>query len=368
MKRLLRGLVLLAVVIPMFVFPACAEELLEQQKQSLDTSSLEDAAPEVLDGIDALELTSLDGLGTRLLEQAGDKVGEIIGSSVRSGGLLLLIVLLCSVADVFEEFGQGLSHQAVQMAGAAGVALAALSDMDSLMGLGKETLEQLSDFTTILMPTMTTAAVAGGAAVSAPVRQAATLLFSNLLTNLVTNILMPLTWAYAAGCVASCALGSTRLKPLCNLLRWIVMTTLTTVLIIYTGYLTISGAVASGADATTVKVAQMAISGMIPVVGGILSDATGAVLSGASVLRNSIGIFGVIGVLGFCLIPFLRLGVQYLLYKLVAVLSAALTDHPASKLIQELSGVFAMVMGMTGASALVVLLSLMSVISTVVVA
>ena len=113
------------------------------------------------------------------------------------------------------------------------------------------------------------------------------------------------------------------------------------------------------------KAAQMAVSGMVPVVGGILSSATESVFAGASVLRNSIGLFGVLGVLGFCAVPFLRLGVQFLVYKLTAALSGALSDHPAARLIQELGSVFALVMGMAGACALVTLLALISTITAV---
>ena len=100
-----------------------------------------------------------------------------------------------------------------------------------------------------------------------------------------------------------------RLQSLCRLLRWTITTVLTAAVLCYTGYLTIVGSAASAADATAMKAAQMAVSGMVPVVGGILSSATESVFAGASVLRNSIGLFGVLGVLGFCAVPFLRLGV-----------------------------------------------------------
>lgn len=365
MRRINRILLLLLVLIPVLTIHAGADELKEMQRDSFDTSQLEEAAPDVLDGVGALDATDLTGLLDRLKEQVAESMRGIFRSSLRSGALLLLIVLFCSLTDILSGLGEGMSGQTIQLAGAGGVALVALSDMTSLIGLGRNTIEQLSSFATILLPTMTTAAAASGAAVSAPVRQAATLLFSNLLTSLVSTVLLPMTLGYAALCVASAALGTPRLQPLCKLLRWAVMTVLTGLLLVYTGYLTVSGAVASTADAATMKAAQLTISGMIPVVGGILSDATGAVLSGASLLRNSIGLFGMIGVLGFCLVPFLRLGVQFLLYKLVAALSAVVSDHPVSKLIQDLGSVFALVMGMTGACALVVLLSLISVISTV---
>ncbi len=332
---------------------------------SLDTAALEEAAPDSLDGVGALKLSDLNTALQGLWQTVSGAFQSMLRASLRSGALLLVIVLLCTLAETVAAPAGGMSGQSVQLAGAAAVAMVALSDMNTLIGLGRETIQQLSDFTVLLIPTLTTAAVASGSAASAPVRQAATLLCSNLLTRLITLVLLPLTYVYAAGSVASAALGTPRLQPLCRLLRWVIVTALTVALLAYTGYLTMAGSVASAADAATVKAAQLAISGMIPVVGGILSDATETVFSGAALLRNSIGLFGVAGVLGFCAIPFLRLGLQFLLYKLVAALSATLSDHPVSGLIQELGNVFALVMGMTGACALVVLLSLVSVISAV---
>lgn len=364
--RWIRALPLLLLLLLLLVPWARAEDSLEeQQRASLDTSSLEEAAPDSLEGVGALELTDLgQGLET-LKESLLGGVQDILISSVRSAGVLLLIVLFCSLAESVGESAGGMSPQAVRLAGAGGVALVALSDMHSLIGLGRETIQSLSDFTTVLVPTMTMASVASGSVTSAPVRQAVTLLCSNLLTRLISRVLLPMTYAYAAGCVASAALEGNRLQPLCKLLRWCIVTALTGILLLYTGYLVVAGSVASSADAATLKAAHLAISGMIPVVGGILSDATEAVFSGASLLRNSVGIFGVVGVLGFCALPFLRLGIQFLLYKLVAALSATLSDHPAARLIQDLSNVFALVMGMAGACALVTLFSLISTISAV---
>ena len=361
-RRLLTVVVLLALLIP---WAGAEDSLEEQQRDSLDTSSLEEAAPDNLEGVGALELTDLEqGLET-LKESVLGGLRDILLFSVRSAGLLLLIVLFCSLAESVGESAGGMSHQAVRRAGAGGVALVALSDMNSLIGLGRETIQSLSTFTTVLIPTMTMASVASGSVAAAPVRQAVTLLFSNFLTRIISSVLLPMTYAYAAGCVASAALEGARLQPLCKLLRWCVISALTIILLGYTGYLAVAGGVSATADATAMKAANLAISGMIPVVGGILSDATEAVFSGAAILRNSIGLFGVVGVLGFCAVPFVRLGVQFLVYKLAAALSATISDHPASHLIQDLGNVFALVMGMTGTCALVTLLCLISTISAV---
>ncbi len=366
MRRLLQGILCVIVLLALIIPSVRAVDLEEQQRQSVDVSGVETAAPDVLQGLDPMDGNQISGWFDRLKDKAASSLGGILRNAVGSGVKLMLILFFCTAADSLGEAAGGMTRQSTRLAGAAGVALVALGDVRSLIGLGGETIRQLSDFTTILMPTMTTVAVAGGAAASAPVQQGITLLCSNLLIKLIYYVLLPLTWAYAAGSVANAALDGARLQPLCKLLQWAVKTTLTALLILYSGYITLAGTAARAADTAAMKAAHMAISGMIPVVGGILSDATDAVLSGASVLRNSIGLFGVAGVLGFCLVPLMRLSIQFLLYRFVTALSAMVTDHPAAKLIGDLSGVFALVMAMTGACAVVVLFALIQIISVVV--
>lgn len=50
----------------------------------------------------------------------------------------------------------------------------------------------------------------------------------------------------------------------------------------------------------TLKTAKLAVSGAVPVVGGVISDATETMLSGAALLRGSIGIFGMLYVAAIC--------------------------------------------------------------------
>ena len=360
-----RWMMVIVCVLALLTGQCFALEWDETLRDSLPIQSVEDAAPDILAGTDASDVTDLTKGLSLLWSGVKNQVGTILHGALRSGGTLLLIVLFCGMGEAVLSAGDCQLKQTTRLAGAGAVTLVALSDMHTLIGLGRDTITKLSDFVTILVPTLATAAAASGAAVSAPVRQSATLLFSNLLTRLISAFLLPLTYAYAATAVACAAMGDDRLKPLGKFLRWTVVTVLTGVMLAYVGYLTLAGTAAGTADAAAVRATQMAISGMVPVVGGILSDATETVLSGAALLRNSIGLFGVIGVLGFCAVPFLRLGAQYLLYKFVAALSAAASDHPAAGLIQKLGSVFSLVLAMTGCCALVALLSLMATISAV---
>ena len=128
---------------------------------------------------------------------------------------------------------------------------------------------------------------------------------------------------------------------------------------------TVTPSMPETADAAALKVAKAAISGVVPVVGSILSEATETVLAGAGMLKNTIGVFGMLGILAACAHPFLQLGVQYLLYKLTAFLASTVGPPGLCKLIDGLGGAFGLVLGMTGSCAFLLLISVLSSVAAV---
>ena len=251
------------------------------------------------------------------------------------------------------------------MVAALAITAISVSDVYSLIGMGRQVLEQLETFAKILLPTMAAVTVASGSPGAAAARQMATMLFSNVLMSVINSLLLPLVYGYIAACVAHAALGNEGLKRLAGVLKWVVTSVLTVLLLAYVGYLTVSGVVAGTADTVAVKAAKFTVSSMVPVVGGILSDAAETVLAGAGILKNAVGVFGMLVILSMCIVPFLHLGVHYLAYKLTAALVATVADNRISGLIDSIGGAFGLILGMTGASALLLLVSMVSAVSMV---
>ena len=97
----------------------------------------------------------------------------------------------------------------------------------------------------------------------------------------------------------------------------------------------------------------------VPVVGGILAQVSESLLMGAGMLKNTLGAFGMLAVLAACAYPFLQLGVQYLLYKAVAVLASVAGMPEMQRLIDGLGGAFGLVLGMAGSCAALLFVSLL---------
>ena len=177
---------------------------------------------------------------------------------------------------------------------------------------------------------------------------------------MIDRLLVPLVYAYVAACTACAAVGNPGLKKVAGVLKWVVTRSLTTLLVVFVTYLTVSGAIAGTTDAAALKAAKMAISTAVPVVGGIISNAAETILVGAGLLKNTVGVFGMLAVLGICVVPFLKLGAHYLTYKFTGALAAMLADSRLAELIDGISTAFALMLGMTGASALLLLVSIVS--------
>ena len=207
---------------------------------------------------------------------------------------------------------------------------------------------------------------ATGGITGAAARQSATVLFSQLLISAMDRLLVPLVYAFVAVSCAHAAVGNPGLKKVADLLKNTITFLLTALLLAFVGYLTASGAIAGSVDAAAVKAAKLAISRAIPVVGGILADASESVLAGAGALRGAVGAAGMIVVLAICLTPFLQLALQYLVYKAAAALCATVAQPKLSGLIDAIGSAFGLVLGMTGAGALVLLVSLVSAVKAVI--
>ena len=331
------------------------------------TDAMPDSAKELLEDTDKVEnFTSLgDGL-SGLWERTCKLLAVTVQDSLGGVVLIMSAILLCSLAeDCFGAACGGKMLDPVPLVGTMVILLAVGSNMKSLMGLGAQTIEELDIFSKALLPTLSAAAAAGGCAVSASVRQVATVFFSDLLISLIRSLLLPLVWVFVALSAADAILPAGRLSGIAQGLHKAATWLLSGSLLLFTGYLSLSGAFASSADSLTLRMARSAIGTAIPVVGGIISDAADTILAGAGVLRQSVGIVGTLTILATCILPFLKLGVQYLLLKLSTFFAAAVAPEPLVKLLHALSSAFGLVLGMTGATAAMLLISVASSVKVV---
>ena len=96
---------------------------------------------------------------------------------------------------------------------------------------------------------------------------------------------------------------------------------------------------------------------MIPVVGGILSDASETILVSASTVKNAVGIYGFWAIAAMFLGPLIKIGVHYFLLKAMATFGTIFAGKKISGLVDGFSGAMGHIFAMTGAVCLMLLVS-----------
>jgi len=325
----------------------------------LDTDSIEEAAPDSVRSLIGSVEDSMDfGDAVMKLAESGMRSLEsIVADSFRGSISIFAVLILCAIASSLTE-SAGKGEKAVTLAGTAAIIALSVGNIDSLLGLGRSAVEEMNIFSKALLPVITAAGTASGTPTASGLRYMAVSFVSDVIITSFCEVMMPLTYAYIALSGAFAATGNDALKRLASMIKWVATSFLKFILSIYTAYMALSGVISGAADALTLKTVKMTVSNAVPIVGGIISDAADTVITGAKIAKNAVGVYGMICILAVSIMPFLRIGIQYLMFKVVGVFSGIACCRELSALIDDIAGGFALILGMVGASASMLLVSI----------
>lgn len=328
---------------------------------SPDTSRIEEAVPqkarEIIGDV-SLKNSDFDGLLPRLRKALSEELSGAYKPALKSGAAVLAISAVCAVIGTVNVPSR--MPDFVLLAGALAVSAVAVGSVSSLMALAVETIYELETFSKALLPTLAAAGTASGAAMSASAKYLAASLFTDILITVSSRVVIPLISAYLAASIADAAVDGASLRGVANIIKWVSVTVMTAVNLIFVSYLTVTGIIASSADAVTMRFAKTAISTALPVVGGILSDAAGVVMSGAAAMRNAVGLLGLAVMCAVCLAPFIKLAVYMLVYKAASALASPITDIRIAKLLGDIGTAYGMMLGLVGSVCIMLFVSVVS--------
>ena len=122
-------------------------------------------------------------------------------------------------------------------------------------------------------------------------------------------------------------------------------------MVAFTGLLTAHGAMGRAGDGLTLRAAKGLIEGVIPIIGGELSDITGILSGSAAAIRSALGITGVVALGWLCLEPILQLLSHLISLKLTAAILESATDAQSAELLGRFGDVLEMLLAICAISA-----------------
>lgn len=293
-----------------------------------------------------------EGIWYVLRNACSDLMPDLIDAMQLCGSVIAVILLVSMLSGT-----TGVSNQVINLVAVVAIATQLTTASNTMIHLSAETINSLKEYGKLLLPTMAAALAAQGGITGSTALYAATAVFSSVLTAVISNILIPMIYVFICLSIANAALDENLLTKLRDFIKWFVTWFLKVLLYVFTGYMTVTGVVTGSADASALKAAKLTISGAVPVVGGILSDTSEAILVSAGVMKNAAGVYGILAFFAICLEPFLKIGIQYLLIKMIAAISASFGSKKVVGLISDYSAAMGLALAMTGTVCLLLLIS-----------
>ena len=326
---------------------------------AVDTAELEEAVPEsvrdVLGDISVKDVMNGENVFRRLRDRALELLGQRIGEACRSAAVALTTTLLCSVASALSPDGRMPGY--VLLGGALTILSTSMGDMRAFLDQTAAALDELSDFSRVLLPCVAASSAAVGQAASGAARYTVSALFLDALLYLGRRVVLPMICAYGAIGAANAALPDGALSGPTKLVGWSCGTVLTALTTAFTLCLTVSGILTGGADKLAGNAAKTVITAALPVVGKIVADAADTYIAGAKLLRGAVGVFGLAAVLCVCLGPLVRLGLRYLLFKAAACIAEPFADARLAALLGNIAACCGMALGLLGSAGFMLFVS-----------
>lgn len=173
------------------------------------------------------------------------------------------------------------------------VALSVSVPMASLLSAGAAAIKMSSNFMLVFLPILAGIIAAANNPFLALNYNSITLYLAESVSSFSANFLLPLEGMLFALVCVSAVSDTMRIKNIAGIIKNSVAKTLSVLATVFVAVLSIKGILGSVADTVAVKGAKLLVSSIVPVIGGSMSEAYGAVVNSLLLLKSSVGVFGI---------------------------------------------------------------------------
>lgn len=273
------------------------------------------------------------------------KIIKIFGQEVSSSlkiliSILVIIVIHGILKSITDSLDNSNVSQIIYFVQYILIVTLIMSNFTEIIKLVKETASNLVGFINVLIPLLLTLMIYTGNVATSTLIEPIILFVCNFTGNIIADVLIPIVLVIVVFLIISKVSEKIQIEKMAKFLKSGVIWFLGIFLTIFVGVVSLEGTLSSSVDGITAKTAKAAVSSVIPVVGKILGDVVDSVLGCGVVLKNAVGIIGVVVIIGICIIPIIKIATLSIIYSLASAVVQPIADEKIVKLLDEMSGVF----------------------------
>lgn len=343
MKKLCIFLILL------FLFPqGQAEEMeqaLENQLAALDLNGMENAWQSAFpQGVTLTEMLKKIASGEAVL--SGEQVlqsllstfFQVLSNSLWRMGQMMVPLLLCGVTEKMKSAFASASLGDILYAGCFLLLCAVMArDLGEHLQLCRRNVESMARLMQTLFPLLLTLLAAVGSTASAAFFQPATVAACGAMTTLVHKCTLPLALAGAVVGLVDHLSPKVHLARLASLFGTAVKWTLGVGFTVFLSVTALQALGAAAADGVSLRTAKYVADHFVPMVGGMFADTMDSLVGASLLIKNAVGITGMVLLMAVCAQPMLQTLCAAGIYRACAALMEPVTQSRAVDCIHHFS-------------------------------
>lgn len=367
MKKIIKILLMMLIIITLSdtTYANQTENTISEQQEEFGIQNFINNAKEYtgefFEGIDINEVfkDAVEGNidNSSFLKRILNLIGKEVFSGTKAIASILAIIvihsILKSISDNLENNSISKLIFYVQYILIVTVIMTNLADIIKMV---QDTCTNLVAFMNMLVPLLITLMMYTGSIATSGILEPIILFMIEFVGNIIQDIIIPLVLIFTSLIIISKISDQVNVEKLSKFLKSGIVWFLGIILTVFVGIVSLEGTMSSSVDGITAKTTKTIVSSAIPVVGKILGDAVDTVLGCGLVLKNAVGLLGVLIVIGICILPILKLAVLTISYKIVVAVSEPIADKKIINLLEQVGDVFKILLGILSAMSFMIII------------
>lgn len=254
-------------------------------------------------------------------------------------GKLLIIAVICAVLQNMQAaFEKGTVAKLAYFVCYLAIITLAVSSFHVAAAAGLSAINKMVDFMQLLLPILLVLLTAMGNLTSVALFQPFLLAFLSLLGFLTKTVIFPLIYLTAVLSIVNHISENFKVTKITGLVKQFTKVGIGLTLTLFIGVITVEGVAGGVVDGVSLRTAKFVTGAFVPVAGSMFADALDALIGGSILLKNALGISGVIILALLILFPVIKILVIALVYRVAAALIQLLGDSMLADTLDDLAG------------------------------
>jgi len=253
---------------------------------------------------------------------------EILYNSKLIGTIILLTVFSTVLQNIQSAFEESTVSKVAFYISYMVVMIIAINSFTVAMNTAKDSIQEMINFMLAIVPLILALVTSSGGVISAAMFHPMIIFLIYVIGTVISTVIFPLIFFSAVLSIVSKISEKYQVSQLAKLLRTISIGGLGVFSTIFLGVISVQGATAAVTDGITLRTAKYITGNFIPVVGKMFADATDTVVGASLLMKNAVGMAGVLILLLLIIFPSIKILTLAFIYNFSSAIMQPLGNNP----------------------------------------